>query len=759
MAKRKYRRKGQRLSIWESLDWTMKPETTRDIAAIVLGILGLIALLGMFNLAGSFGRFFIRTSLNSWGVIGYLIPLIFMGYGVILLFPDRFQVKPVSFVGTVLTLIFVPALISPFGGAIGSGIRHLFTSFLGIYASLIIIFALSLVSLLITFNTSIKALWERLGSSGGDGVTVNEPKASVFQALQHRPVSPYPAAVPGGEHWEFPPIDLLDNTTSKATSGNISKNVEIIQKTLKDFGMDVSMGDVNIGPTVTQYTLKPADGVKLTQITARQNDLALALAAHPIRIEAPIPGKSAVGIEIPNKVKATVTLRELLESEEFKKIKSNLTLPMGRDVAGTPFVVDIKNMPHLLIAGATGSGKSVCINSMILSLLYQNSPQDLRLILVDPKRVEFTHYNGIPHLLSPVVFDVDKTISALKWTTAEMDRRFRLFQEYGRRNIEAYNANPTNGKLPYIVIFIDELADLMAQAANEVEGAIVRLAQMARAVGIHLVVATQRPSVDVITGLIKANITNRVAFAVASQVDSRTILDLSGAERLLGKGDMLYIGNELGKPKRVQGVLVTDKDVDRVTDFLKSKATAIYDETILNYHSVAERGAGGALAGSDELYEEAKETVVMAGKASASLLQRRLRVGYARAARLLDILEQDGIIGPADGAKPRDVMIDPIALEHERRQATTPTRLPSASSGFGGQVNQSSPGYGPPHNQSPQTTHRQPDFSHEEPSNYPAPGQIEEESQTPSPLPPVTPPPSFNEGPETDKENPNIKYE
>jgi DNA segregation ATPase FtsK/SpoIIIE, S-DNA-T family len=743
MAKRKYRRKGQRLSIWESLDWTMNPDTTRDIAAVVLGILGLIAVLGMFNLAGSFGRFFIRTSVNGWGVIGYLIPFVFLLYGAVLLFPNRFQVKPVSVVGTVLCLLFIPALISPFGGGIGSGIRGLFVSFLGTYASLIIIFALSLISLLVTFNTSIKALWERLGSAGGDGINVNEPKASVFQSLQHRPAAQYPATTIGGEAWEFPPIDLLDNTTSKATSGNISKNVEIIQKTLKDFGMEVTMGDVNIGPTVTQYTLKPADGVKLTQITARQNDLALALAAHPIRIEAPIPNKASVGIEIPNKVKATVTLREILESEDFKKMKSNLSLAMGRDVAGAPFVVDIKNMPHLLIAGATGSGKSVAINSMILSLLYQNSPQDLRLILVDPKRVEFTHYNGIPHLLSPVVFDVDKTISALKWTTAEMDRRFRLFQECGRRNIEAYNANPTNGKLPYIVIFIDELADLMAQAANEVEAAIVRLAQMARAVGIHLVVATQRPSVDVITGLIKANITNRVAFAVASQIDSRTILDLSGAERLLGKGDMLYIGNELGKPKRVQGVLVTDKDVDKVTDFLKAKAPAVYDETILNYHAAATHGAGGDLAGSDELYEEAKETVVMAGKASASLLQRRLRVGYARAARLLDILEQDGIIGPADGAKPRDVMIDPIALEHERQQASAPMNQPVARPS----ANYPQPPSAPTH------------YPEEEHSNYPAPGEIEEVSHTPEPLPPITPPPSFNQGPEVDKENPNIKYE
>lgn len=672
---RKYRRKGQKLSIWESLDWTMNPDTTREVAAVVLIIIGIITLLGWFNLAGSFGRFFIRLSVNLWGIIGYLIPFIFAGYGVALLWPSRFQIKPISVVGTFFALIFVPAMLSPLGGAIGAGIRDLFGSFLGVYASLILIFALAIISLLVAFNTSIKALWQRLGSGSAEaGVRVNEPKASVFATLGRRTANaPYQQNLPMGDRvWEFPPIDLLEQSTSKATSGNITKNVEIIQKTLKDFGMGVTMGDVNIGPTVTQYTLKPDAAVKLNQITARSNDLALSLAAHPIRIEAPIPGKAAVGIEVPNKVPAVVTIREVLESEIFKKSKSNLSAALGRDVAGNPFVVDIKNMPHLLIAGATGSGKSVCINAMILSLLYQNSPQDMRLILVDPKRVEFTSYNGIPHLLAPVIHDVDKTISALKWTVAEMDRRFRLFQETNRRNIEAYNADPPNGRLPYIVIFIDELADLMAQAANEVEGAIVRLAQMARAVGIHLVVATQRPSVDVITGLIKANITNRIAFAVASQVDSRTILDLAGAERLLGRGDLLYIGSDLGKPKRIQGVLVTDKEIDKVNEFLKREGAATYDESVLTFRSGSERGISGELMAEDELYQDAKETVVMAGKASASLLQRRLRVGYARAARLLDMLEQEGVIGPPDGAKPRDVMIDPISLDHERAQARTP---------------------------------------------------------------------------------------
>jgi len=674
MARRKYRRKGQRLSIWKEMDWSIEPDTARSVIAIVLLLLGVIALLGLFGLAGSFGRFFIRLSTDGWGILGYIVPFIFLGYGVALLMPNRFQVKPMSTIGAVLTMLFLPALIHPLGGAIGSGIRLLFESFIGFYASLIVLFGLTLVSLLITFNTSLKTLWVKWKPQTGEQIRVNEPRASVFATLGNRglPRPPVVSTQPGEKTWVFPPIDLLDMGSGKATSGNIAKNVEIIQKTLADFGITVSMGDVNVGPTVTQYTLKPAEGVKLAAITARANDLSLALAQHPIRIEAPSPGKAAVGIEIPNKVPALVTLREIIEDDKFKNSKSNLTLAMGRDVAGGAFAVDLKNMPHLLIAGATGSGKSVAINAMMLALLYQNAPADLRLILVDPKRVEFTHYNGIPHLLCPVVFDVDKTVSALRWAVAEMDRRFTLFQESARRNIEAYNANPTNGRLPYIVIFIDELADLMAQAGNEVEAAIVRLAQMARATGIHLVVATQRPSVDVITGLIKANITNRIAFAVASQVDSRTILDTSGSEKLLGNGDMLYLGNDLGKPKRVQGVMVTDKEIDKITDFLKRESLPQYDETILTYHARAASGPGGALGAEDELYQEAKETVVMAGKASASLLQRRLRVGYARAARLLDMLEEEGIIGPPEGAKPRDVLIDPMSLDHERAQVRTP---------------------------------------------------------------------------------------
>jgi S-DNA-T family DNA segregation ATPase FtsK/SpoIIIE len=419
------------------------------------------------------------------------------------------------------------------------------------------------------------------------------------------------------------------------------------------------MTDVNVGPTVTQYTLKPADGVKLNQITARQDDLALGLAAQELRVEAPIPGKGLVGIEIPNEKKAMVGLRDILESKEFKQSGSKLALALGRDVAGAPAVVDLARMPHALVAGATGSGKSVCINSIILSLLINNSPDELRMILVDPKRVELTGYNGLPHLLTPVITESKDTIPALHWAVKEMERRYKLFQMTGKRNIEQYNQEPdmAEGKLPFIVLIIDELADLMMVAAREVESSIVRLAQMARAVGIHLIVATQRPSVDVITGLIKANIPTRIAFAVASQIDSRTIIDQSGAEKLLGYGDMMYISTDVGKPKRIQGVYASEKEINAVIAHIKIQEEGDrYDPSVLETR-VESRLGGSRENGEidDDLFNEAYEVVRQAGKASSTLLQTRLSVGYARAARLIQALEDKGLIGPAKGAKPREV--------------------------------------------------------------------------------------------------------
>jgi S-DNA-T family DNA segregation ATPase FtsK/SpoIIIE len=418
------------------------------------------------------------------------------------------------------------------------------------------------------------------------------------------------------------------------------------------------MGEVNVGPTVTQYTLRPAVGIKLSQIAALQNDLALALSAHSIRMELPIPGKALVGIEVPNKSTAIVRLREVMQTNEFVNNKSKLAIALGRDVAGHPMVADLAKMPHMLIAGATGTGKSVAINSLFISLLYRNTPQDVKFIVIDPKRVELNLYNGIPHLLTPVIIENEKAVNALKWAVAEMDRRYKLLSEAGKRNITEYN-EASGLPIPYVVILVDELADLMAVAQADVEAAIVRLAQMARAVGIHLVLATQRPSVDIITGLIKANITSRIAFAVASQIDSRTILDSSGAEKLLGNGDMLYTSAEFNKPKRIQGAFIGEKEVKKVVDFFKVQTGAvIYNESILEKPKRA-LGIPGMEGGGDDdddpLLEEATEEVKRAGKASASLLQRRLRVGYARAARILDIMEGKGIIGPGEGAKPREV--------------------------------------------------------------------------------------------------------
>jgi S-DNA-T family DNA segregation ATPase FtsK/SpoIIIE len=464
-------------------------------------------------------------------------------------------------------------------------------------------------------------------------------------------------------NWQIPSSHILNGTDGEPTSGDIRANSNIIKRTLANFGIQIEMGEVNVGPTVTQYTLKPSVGIKLSRIVSLHNDLALALAARSLRIEAPIPGKSLVGIEVPNQSVAMVRMKNMVNSNEFKKRKSNLGIILGRDVSGCPVMADLAKMPHLMIAGSTGSGKTVCINTLIIGLLFQNSPETLKFIMVDPKRVELTSYNNIPHLLTPVITDPDKAINSLKWSITEMENRYDLLSHLGCRNIESYNeAVKTKFKqrevLPYIVIIIDELADLMATHGREMEAAVVRLAQMARAIGIHLVLSTQRPSVEVITGLIKANITTRIAFQVASQIDSRTILDMAGAEKLLGSGDMLYLSGDSNKPKRIQGVFISEEEVKKITDFLKSQKEnddEEYNKEIVENKKSSLEFTAEENDADDDLYDDAIKVVKSAGKASASLLQRRLRVGYARAARLLDIMEDKGIVGPADGAKPREV--------------------------------------------------------------------------------------------------------
>lgn len=464
--------------------------------------------------------------------------------------------------------------------------------------------------------------------------------------------------------WEYPSLDLLEDSKEGFTinEADLKRKAELIRRKLEQFDINVTMHEVHVGPTVVQYTLKPAEGVKLSKITSLKNDLALALAASAVRIEAPIPGKSLVGIEIPNESRASVHMREILETDAYKKLDSKLKLALGRDVAGDPIVVDLGKMPHLLIAGATGSGKSVGMNSFLISLLYNNSPKELRFIMIDPKQVELSTYNGLPHLLTPVITEPEKAATALRWAVAEMNRRYKVCAEAGHRNIADYNRDKkTVEKMPKIVVVIDELADLMMTAQKEVEASICRIAQMARAVGMHLIVATQRPSVDVVTGLIKANIPSRIAFTVASSVDSRTILDGQGAEDLLGMGDMLYLSGTMGKPIRVQGIYISSKEIESVTNRMKLTRTTHYRDDI-----TAKETAKQSLIGvpdapqdattDDELLNAAVECLKRNRKASStSSMQRYLRIGYARAARIMDMLEEHGIVGPANGSKPRDV--------------------------------------------------------------------------------------------------------
>jgi S-DNA-T family DNA segregation ATPase FtsK/SpoIIIE len=466
-------------------------------------------------------------------------------------------------------------------------------------------------------------------------------------------------------NWQFPSIDLLNQKQDKADAGDVNGNAQIIHDTFENFNIDVEMEGANIGPRVTQYTLKPPTGVKLTKITALENNLSLDLAAHSIRMEAPIPGKRAVGIEVPNVKSATVRLSSMLLSSEWQNQAGALSFAIGKDISGTPIVADLAKMPHILVAGQTGSGKSVMINTILTSLLYRNSPADLKLILVDPKQVELKPYDEIPHLLTPVITEPEKCISALKWAVAEMERRYRALAAEGKRDIAAYNSLKKEEGMPYIVIVIDELADLMMMAARDVEALVVRIAQKARAVGIHLVLATQRPSVDVITGLIKANVPARIAFTTASQVDSRTIIDQVGAEKLLGQGDMLLLTADMPKPKRVQGALIDEPETAKVTDFIRMQRPPQYDDEVVS-QPVQLNGKGGIVAdyganeADDDMFRDAVGVVIENHKASTSLLQRRLRIGYGRAARLIEQMEEQGIIGAADGSRPREVLVSSI---------------------------------------------------------------------------------------------------
>lgn len=699
MAKRKREEREPRREEQKAPAPALRPETRHGVLIVLLFALAALALLALVNVAGSFGQGLRRGLLILFGWARWGVPALLALVGLGLTRPNRPPIRGTQVLGGVALVLSITALLNlggqslesgTGGGVVGAILWTPLTAVMGRVATSVVCLAIGLIGLLLLFNASLQTLFQR-GQTVGRIVDQArekfrqasqraEEQTPALPSFEHRPLgsdqppaaSDQPKAVSrapvaGGQTALFSkpkrvrragltyPLDLLERDGSKPTSANIELNKEKIAKTLENFGIQVEMGEVNVGPTVTQFTLKPSEGVKLAQITTLANDLALALAAHPIRIEAPIPGKSLVGIEVPNQKVGLVNLRDLLESDTFKQRRSPMTFALGRDVAGQPVVADLDPMPHLLIAGATGSGKSVCINALILSLLASNGPEELKFILVDPKRVELPVYNELPHLLTPVVTETQKTIQALRWVVGEMDRRFQLLSETGKRNIQVYRQE-VNEEMPYLVVVIDELADLMAVAATEVESAIIRLAQMARAVGIHLVVATQRPSVDVITGLIKANITSRLAFNVASVVDSRTILDHAGAEKLLGRGDMLFVSSDLSKPRRIQGAFVSDGEIERVTAYLREQAQPDYREEILEKPAPS-LGASLDDLGDDELLAQAKDVILRAGKASASLLQRRLRIGYARAARILDLLEEQGFIGPGEGAKPREILV------------------------------------------------------------------------------------------------------
>ena len=653
-------------------------ETRNSILGILSFILAVLSILSFLNMAGKAGEIFglISKSLFGWGF--FLVPGAFflLGLSFIKSLSRKIYLSAVFgtalFVFSILGIFFIighgefgQRIIQ--GGYFGVILGYPFLAMTGFSASLVIFISLIFISLLLSLNVPIYRLMKKEKDEEEeeklvDNIVVKNAIESSKDAFKKSPLSQVVAKAAKVDltdkefaiknmklgKWTLPPFDLLHGDGDQPTTGDINATANIIKRTLGNFAIDVEMGEVSVGPTVTRYTLRPAVGVKLSKITALNPDLSLALAApHLIRIEAPIPGKSLVGVEVPNKKVAIIGLRNLLEHEDHKKSKYFLPLAIGRDVAGQPIFAGLEKMPHLLVAGATGSGKSVSINTIILSLLYKHSPEVLKLILVDPKRVELTLYNGIPHLITPVITEGKKVLGALRWAVGQMEGRFETLSKAGARDIFSYNAKQVAKKeeiMPFIVIVIDELADLMASFGRDLESAIVRLAQMSRAVGIHLIVSTQRPSVEVITGTIKANITSRMAFQVASNVDSGT------------------------KPRRLQGSLVSEKEVKDVVKFIVDQAKELElgeeDEDLkVDFNAPARSmdnvGESGGSDDGDELYGEAKEVVVAAGKASASLLQRRLKVGYARAARLLDLLEDKGVIGAGDGAKPREVYIRP----------------------------------------------------------------------------------------------------
>ncbi|MFH0755486.1 MAG: DNA translocase FtsK, partial [bacterium] len=727
-------------AIKENIFVGIKNETKQGIFAIIFFVLAIIFILSSiktgeagseFYYAGPVGKniYFLFSIFLGLGY--FLLPLFFFMLSISFFKKEERNFNKLKFFGGILFFISGIGLIDLIskqywtakGGQLGWFISTPIFHMFGFYASFIILFAFTIISCLILFETRItidSILFWRKNKNEDEiesQINVNNKDIDKIEKeiekeendKEQRKKSKGIFIKKNNEEEESnikfnpkameivkyipPPLSLLEDDKGRIVSGDIKANANIIKRTLQNFGIDVEMDEVSIGPSITRYAFKPAEGVKISRIIGLQNDLSLALAAHPLRIEAPIPGKSLVGIEMPNSIKSTVGLANLISSEEFQKSEIPLLITLGKGISGKSHFVNIAKMPHVLIAGATGSGKSVTIHSIITSLLYRNSPENLKMIMIDPKRVELTLYNKIPHLLTPVITDAKKTILALKWATKEMDRRYDILEAEAVKDIDSYHKNilaPELKKIeelkkkniynpdkhfmpepmPYILIIIDELADIMISYPRELEAGIVRLAQMSRAVGIHLIISTQRPEVRVITGIIKANIPTRIALQVVSQMDSRTILDASGAEKLLGAGDMLYMGSEMSKPIRIQSAFVSEKEVKDVVKYL---VDSYRDELIGGEIDLAEiaknvenNNDGVGVFNSlydnennnddDELYEQAKEEVLKAGKASTSYIQRKLRVGYSRAARLMDLLEQKGIIGPGDGARARKVI-------------------------------------------------------------------------------------------------------